>query len=59
MVSAIVTTLGTLLAIVLGGFIAFYTAKSIKEPLNHLIEVAHEIGSIRRPRPDHRYPSQR
>jgi methyl-accepting chemotaxis protein len=44
MVSAILTTAGTLLAIVLGGFIAYYTAKSIKEPLHHLIEVARRIG---------------
>src|SRR5215831_2232317 len=39
-----VTISGTLLAALLGGFIAFYTAKSIKGPLNHLIEVAHKIG---------------
>jgi methyl-accepting chemotaxis protein len=44
LVSAIITTVGTLLAVVLGGLIAFYTAKSIKDPLNHLIEVAHRIG---------------
>ena len=44
MVSAIITTVGTLLAVLLGGFIAFYTAKSIKEPLHHLIDVAHRIG---------------
>jgi methyl-accepting chemotaxis protein len=44
MVSAILTTAGTFLAILLGGFIAFYTAKSIKEPLHHLIEVARRIG---------------
>jgi len=44
MVSAIMTTVGTLLAVVLGGFIAFYTAKSIKEPIYHLIEVARKIG---------------
>jgi len=43
-VSGIITTVGTLLAVVLGGLIAFYTAKSIKEPLYHLIEVAHRIG---------------
>src|ERR1700689_1739133 len=42
--STIITTVGTLLAILLGGFIAFATAKSIKEPLYHLIEVAHQIG---------------
>ncbi|MGD0955509.1 MAG: methyl-accepting chemotaxis protein [Candidatus Acidiferrales bacterium] len=42
--STIMTTVGTLIAVVLGGLIAFYTAKSIKEPLNHLIEVARRIG---------------
>jgi methyl-accepting chemotaxis protein len=42
--STIITTVGTFLAILLGGFIAFATAKSIKEPLYHLIEVAHRIG---------------
>jgi methyl-accepting chemotaxis protein len=42
--STIITTVGTLLAILLGGFIAFATAKSIKVPLYHLIEVAHSIG---------------
>jgi methyl-accepting chemotaxis protein len=42
--STIITTAGTLLAILLGGFVAFATAKSIKEPLYHLIEVAHQIG---------------
>jgi methyl-accepting chemotaxis protein len=44
LVSASITTVGTLLALVLGGLIAFYTAKSIKEPLYHLIEVARRIG---------------
>ena len=43
-VSAVLTTVGALLAVVLGGLIAFYTAKSIKEPLHHLIEVARRIG---------------
>jgi methyl-accepting chemotaxis protein len=39
------TTLGgTLFALIAGGFIALYTAKSIAEPLNHLITVAREIG---------------
>jgi methyl-accepting chemotaxis protein len=42
--STIITTVGTFLAILLGGFIAFFTAKSIKEPLYHLIEVARRIG---------------
>jgi methyl-accepting chemotaxis protein len=41
--SAIVTTVGTLIAVVVGGLIAFSTAKSIKDPLHHLIEVAHRI----------------
>jgi methyl-accepting chemotaxis protein len=45
MVSNVVMTLGTLLGILFGGFVAYYTAKSIKDPLNHLIEVAHKIGS--------------
>jgi methyl-accepting chemotaxis protein len=40
----VITTLGTLLAVALGVFIAFYTAKSIKEPLYHLIEVARKIS---------------
>jgi methyl-accepting chemotaxis protein len=39
-----ITTAGTLLAILMGLLIAFYTAKSIKEPLYHLIEVAQRIG---------------
>jgi methyl-accepting chemotaxis protein len=43
-VSTWVTSLGTLIAILFGGFIAFYTAKSIKEPIYHLIDVAHRIG---------------
>jgi methyl-accepting chemotaxis protein len=38
------TTLGTLGALVAGGLIAFFTAKRITEPLNHLITVAREIG---------------
>jgi methyl-accepting chemotaxis protein len=45
MVSNIVMTLGTLLGIVFGGFVAYYTAKSITDPLSHLIEVAHKIGA--------------
>ncbi|HVB87604.1 MAG TPA: methyl-accepting chemotaxis protein [Candidatus Dormibacteraeota bacterium] len=44
MLSAVLTTVGTLIAVVLGVFVAFYTAKSIKEPLYHLIEVARKIG---------------
>jgi len=39
-----VTSGGTLLALLAGGFIAFFTAKSITEPLTHLITVAREIG---------------
>ena len=39
-----VTTGGTFLALIAGGFIAFLTAKSITEPLTHLITVAREIG---------------
>src|SRR5271163_2160530 len=39
-----ITTAGTLLAIIMGIFIAFRTAQTIKEPLYHLIEVAQRIG---------------
>src|ERR1700733_9495404 len=39
-----ITTAGTLLAVLLGLLIAFYTAKSIKEPIHHLIEVARRIA---------------
>src|SRR5437879_9721303 len=42
--SAFVTIGGTLLALVAGGFVAVWTAKSITEPLTHLITVAREIG---------------
>ncbi|MFI5094805.1 MAG: methyl-accepting chemotaxis protein [Candidatus Acidiferrum sp.] len=38
------TTLGTLLACIVGIFAALKTAKSISEPLTHLITVAREIG---------------
>ena len=38
------TTTGTLIAGILGFFVAYYTAKSITEPLTHLITVAREIG---------------
>ena len=38
------TTGGTLLALLLGFGVAIYTAKSITEPLTHLITVAREIG---------------
>jgi methyl-accepting chemotaxis protein len=40
----ILTTGGTLLALIWGFVVAFYTAKSITEPLTHLITVAREIG---------------
>ena len=43
-ISTTVTTFGTLLALLLGVGVAFYTAKSITEPLTHLITVAREIG---------------
>ncbi len=43
-VSTWVTVGGTLLALLAGGIIAFLTAKSITEPLTHLITVAREIG---------------
>src|SRR5580700_9809321 len=38
------TTGGTLIAVLVGLCVAFYTAKSITEPLTHLITVAREIG---------------
>src|SRR5260221_21726 len=38
-------TVGTLFAVVLGLFVAFYTAKSITQPLQHLITLAREIGA--------------
>jgi methyl-accepting chemotaxis protein len=44
MFNAIVTTAGTLIAVLLGVLIAFYTAKSIKDPLYHLIGVARRIS---------------
>jgi methyl-accepting chemotaxis protein len=44
MISLFVTIGGTLLAILTGLLVAFYTAKSITEPLAHLISVAREIG---------------
>ena len=43
-ISTTVTTVGTLIALIAGAFIAFYTARSITEPLTHLITVAREIG---------------
>ncbi|MGB7022288.1 MAG: methyl-accepting chemotaxis protein [Candidatus Acidiferrales bacterium] len=44
-ISTIGSSFGMLIAILLGVGIAYYTAKSITQPLGHLIEVAHEIGS--------------
>jgi methyl-accepting chemotaxis protein len=43
-VSSAISFVGTLLAIALGLVIAYYTAKSITTPLQHLISVAREIG---------------
>ncbi|PYT80047.1 MAG: hypothetical protein DMG40_13660 [Acidobacteria bacterium] len=43
-VSVFMTIFGTLLALIAGGVIAFYTARSITEPLNHLMTVSREIG---------------
>jgi methyl-accepting chemotaxis protein len=42
--NTILTITLTAFGIVGGLFIAFYTAKSIREPVNHLIDVAHRIG---------------
>jgi methyl-accepting chemotaxis protein len=39
-----ITTLGTLITVLAGLIVAFKTAKSITEPLTHLITVAREIG---------------
>lgn len=38
------TFFGTLLAILLGAAVSYYTAKSISEPLEHLIRVTRDIG---------------
>src|SRR5207237_7208189 len=43
-ISACVTIGGTLIALVAGLLVAYQTAKSISEPLTHLITVAREIG---------------
>jgi methyl-accepting chemotaxis protein len=43
-ISTVIMGLGTLLGIAFGLFVAFKTAKSITDPLSHLIEVAHKIG---------------
>jgi methyl-accepting chemotaxis protein len=42
--NTIITLTGIPVAAAFGIVIAFYTAKSIKDPINHLIEVAHRIG---------------
>ncbi|MGH9727070.1 MAG: methyl-accepting chemotaxis protein [Candidatus Acidiferrales bacterium] len=44
-ISTIGSSFGMLIAILLGIGISYYTAKSITQPLGHLIDVAHEIGS--------------
>lgn len=43
-VSLFMTIGGTLIALAAGGLIAFYTARSITEPLTHLMTVTREIG---------------
>ena len=43
-VTTFLTTAGTLFAILFGIGLAYYTGKSITEPLQHLITVAREIG---------------
>jgi methyl-accepting chemotaxis protein len=43
--NTVFTTGGTILAILVGVLAAFYTGKSVRDPLNHLIEVAGEIGN--------------
>jgi methyl-accepting chemotaxis protein len=43
-VNLVLSSLGTVLALVAGALIAFYTARSITEPLNHLMTVTREIG---------------
>jgi methyl-accepting chemotaxis protein len=42
--NSVITFAGTFLGIILGAFIAFYTAQSIKDPINHLVQVAHRIS---------------
>ena len=42
--SSAITTGGTFVAVLLGVIIAIYTAKTIKQPIYHLIDVAHRIG---------------
>jgi methyl-accepting chemotaxis protein len=43
-ISAFMTIGGTLLALLVGAVVALYTARSITEPLSHLMTVAREIG---------------
>jgi methyl-accepting chemotaxis protein len=43
-ISVSITTGGTLLALLVGVCVALYTARSITEPLTHLMTVAREIG---------------
>ena len=43
-VTLVVSILGTLLAIMCGAGVAFFTARSISTPLSHLIGVARQIG---------------
>jgi methyl-accepting chemotaxis protein len=43
-ISAFMTIGGTLLALLVGAVVALYTARSITEPLTHLMTVAREIG---------------
>ena len=45
MISTVLMTLGTLAGLAFGIWVAKKTAESIKEPVNHLIEVAHKIGT--------------
>jgi methyl-accepting chemotaxis protein len=42
--NTIFTMAGTVLGILLGGFIAFRTAQTIKDPIDHLIDVARRVG---------------
>ena len=45
MISTVLMTLGTLAGLAFGIWVAKRTVDSIKEPVNHLIEVAHKIGT--------------
>ena len=42
--NTVFSIVGTVIGILGGIFIAFFTAKSIKDPIHHLIDVAHRIG---------------